>query len=172
MACWAHARRYFVDVAKIVKKKDLAHQVIELIAKLYHIERQLKEDEANPDTILSRRQVEAAPILARIKALLNENQIKFPPQSPLGSALYYSLTHWSALNRYLEDGRLEIDNNRSERSIKPFVIGRKNWLFHGNDVGAHAGSILFSLIETCKYHRVDVFSWFKFGLLRSTRLKP
>ena len=71
---------------------------------------------------------------------------------------------WAALNRYLEDGRLEIDNNRSERSIKPFVIGRKNWLFHGNNVSAHAGSILLSLIETCKYHRVDVFSWFKFVL--------
>ena len=68
------------------------------------------------------------------------------------------------LNLYLADGRLEIDNNRSERSIKPFVIGRKNWLFHGNDVGANAGSILYSLIETCKQHKVEVFSWLKYVL--------
>ena len=60
------------------------------------------------------------------------------------------------------EGIAEIDNNKSERSIKPFVIGRKNWLFHGNDVGARAGSILFSLIETCKQHKIDVFSWIKY----------
>ena len=74
------------------------------------------------------------------------------------------LTHWQALNHYLLDGRLEIDNNRSERSIKPFVIGRKNWLFHGNDKGAKAGAILYSLIETCKAHQVDVFAWLKHAL--------
>lgn len=74
------------------------------------------------------------------------------------------LTHFSALCKYLDDGRLEIDNNRSERSIKPFVIGRKNWMFHGNDIGARAGASLFSLIETCKQHNVDVFSWLKYAL--------
>jgi hypothetical protein len=69
---------------------------------------------------------------------------------------FYFLTHWEALNIFLFDGRLELGNNLSERTIKPFVIGRKNWLFHGNDLGARAGSILFSLIET--------FSWFKYVL--------
>ena len=87
-----------------------------------------------------------------------------PPKSPLGKAVFYALTHWQALNVYLADGRCEIDNNRSERAIKPFVIGRKNWLFHGNDVGAHAGSILYSLIETCKQHEIEVFSWLKYVL--------
>ena len=62
------------------------------------------------------------------------------------------------------DGRLEIDNNRSERSIKPFVIGRKNWLFHGNDKGARAGATLYSLIETCKAHQIDIFAWLKHAL--------
>ncbi len=83
---------------------------------------------------------------------------------PLGKAVHYLLTHWEALNRYLENGRLEIDNNLTERSIKPFVIGRKNWLIHGNDLGAQAGSILFSLIETCKQHSINVFSWLKYVL--------
>ena len=78
--------------------------------------------------------------------------------------MHYMLTHWKALNYYLDDGRLEIDNNRSERSINPFVIGRKNWMFHGNARGARAGATLFSLVETCKAHHIDVFSWFKHAL--------
>ena len=164
VACWAHARRYFVDVAKASKKEGLAHQVVKLVGKLYHLERELKDKEATSEIILIRREQEAKPVLAQIKALLNDAQFKVPPKSPLGTAVYYALNHWDALNIYLQDGRLEIDNNKSERSIKPFVIGRKNWLFHGNDVGAQAGSILFSLIETCKQHKVDVFSWMKYVL--------
>jgi transposase len=164
VACWAHARRYFVDVAKTSKKEGLAHQIVKLIGKLYHLERELKDKEAETDIIFMHREQSAKPVLAQIKTLLDDAQFKVPPKSPLGTAVFYSLNHWDALNNYLQDGRLEIDNNKSERSIKPFVIGRKNWLFHGNDVGAHAGSILFSLIETCKQHKVEVFSWMKYVL--------
>ena len=164
VACWAHARRYFVDVAKVSKKEGLAHKIVKLVGKLYHLERELKDKEAAPETIFIRREQDAKPILTQIKALLDDAQFKVPPKSPLGTAVFYSLNHWDALNIYLQDGRLEIDNNKSERSIKPFVIGRKNWLFHGNDVGAQAVSILFSLIETCKQHKVDVFSWMKYVL--------
>lgn len=164
VACWAHARRYFVEVAKVSKKEGLAHQFVTLIGKLYHLEKKLKEQNANPAAIFRARLQKAKPVLTQIKALLHDAQLKIPSKSPLGAAIFYSLAHWESLNAYLYDGRLEIDNNLSERSIKPFVIGRKNWLFHGNDVGAHAGSILFSLIETCKYHQVDVFSWLKYAL--------
>lgn len=169
VACWAHARRYFVDVAKASKKEGLAHQVVKLIGKLYHLERELKDRNATPEDIFMRREQDAKPVLAQIRALLDDAQFKVPPKSPLGTAVFYSLNHWDALNLYLQDGRLEIDNNKSERSIKPFVIGRKNWLFHGNDVGAQAGSILFSLIETCKHHKVDVFSWLKYVLANIRR---
>ncbi len=164
VACWAHARRYFVDVAKASKKEGLAHQVVKSIGKLYHLERELKDKKAIPEDIFMRREQDAKPVLAQIRALLDDAQFKVPPKSPLGTAVFYSLNHWDALNAYLQDGRLEIDNNTSERSIKPFVIGRKNWLFHGNDGGAHAGSTLFSLIETCKHHKIDVFSWLKYVL--------
>ena len=164
VACWAHARRYFVDVAKVSKKEGLAHQIVKMVGKLYHLERELKDKETAPEVIFIRRELVARPVLAQIKALLDDAEFKVPPKSPLGTAVFYSLNHWDALNIYLQDGRLEIDNNRSERSIKPFVIGPKNWMFHGNDVGAHAGSILFSLIETCKQHKVDVFSWMKYVL--------
>jgi len=164
VACWAHARRYFMDIVKSHKKEGLAHQIVKLIGKLYLIERELKDKNATPALIFMKRIKEARPILTKIKALLVDAELKVPPKSPLGAAIFYSLNHWEALNIYLYDGRLEIDNNRSERSIKPFVIGRKNWLFHGNDVGATAGSILFSLIETCKQNKVEVFSYLKYVL--------
>ncbi len=162
-AC-AHARRYFVDVAKAHKKQGLAHQVVALIGKLYQIERELKNKSAAPVLIFMTRLQQSRPILIQIKALLDDAQLKVPPKSPLGTALFYSLTHWQALNLFLYDGRLELDNNLSERVIKPFVIGRKNWLFHGNELGAKAGSILFSLIETCKQNKIETFSWFKYVL--------
>jgi hypothetical protein len=165
VACMAHARRYFMDIVRQTKKqKGLAYQVVELIGKLYHLEKLLKENHATPDEIKLKREERARPILLQIKKLLDDNISKVPPQSPLGKAIAYMLTHWQALNHYLLDGRLEIDNNRSERSIKPFVIGRKNWLFHGNDKGARAGATLYSLIETCKAHQVDVFAWLKHAL--------
>ena len=164
VACWAHARRYFVDVVKAHKKQGVAHQVVALIGKLYHIERELKDQQAKPELIFMTRAQKSRPIILQIKALLDDAQFKVPPKSPLGAAFFYSLTHWDALNIFLLDGRLELDNNLSERTIKPFVIGRKNWLFHGNDVGAKAGSILFSLIETCKQNKIETFSWFKYVL--------
>ncbi len=125
VACWAHARRYFVDVAKAHKKQGLAHQVVALIGKLYQIERELKNKSAAPVLIFMTRLQQSRPILIQIKALLDDAQLKVPPKSPLGTALFYSLTHWQALNLFLYDGRLELDNNLSERVIKPFVIGRK-----------------------------------------------
>jgi hypothetical protein len=164
VACFAHARRYFVDVVKANKKKGLAHQVVELMDKLYKIERELKEHNASPALVFMTRIQKAKPLLDEINTLLDNAQLKVSSKSPLGVALFYTLNHWQALNAYLYDGRLEIDNNRAERSIKPFVIGRKNWLFHGNDIGARAGSILFSLIETCKQNQVEVFSWLKYVL--------
>ena len=164
IACWAHARRYFVDVAKTAKKEGLTHRIVAIIGKLYQIERELKEKNATPTQVFMTRIRLARPILCQLKALFDESLPKVPPQSPIAQALTYALTHWASLNHYLYDGRLEIDNNRAERAIKPFVIGRKNWLFHGNDIGANAGSILFSLIETCKQHQIDVFSWFKYVL--------
>jgi transposase len=153
-----------VDVAKAHKKQGLAHQVVALIAKLYHIERELKDKHATPALIFMTRVQKSKSIVLQIKALLDEAQLKVPPKSPLGTALFYSLTHWESLNIFLFDGRLELDNNLSERTIKPFVIGRKNWLFNGNELGAKAASILFSLIETCKQNKIETFSWFKYVL--------
>lgn len=165
VACMAHVRRYFVEITRQTKKrKGLAFQIVELISKLYRLENVLKEEKSSSERIKQERQAKAVSILTQIKSLLDANALKILPQSPIGKAVHYMMTHWQALNHYLKDGRLEIDNNRSERSIKPFVIGRKNWMFHGNEIGARAGATLFSLIETCKAHNVDVFAWLKHAL--------
>jgi transposase len=166
-ACMAHARRYFVDIVKASKNKPgIAKLAIEWFAKLYAIEKKLKEDKASPTQIKQARQMQAKPILAEFKQWLLTQQKTVLPKSPLGKAIFYSINHWYSLNQYINDGRLEIDNNRSERAIKPFVIGRKNWLFNTSTKGADASSILFSIVQTCKEHNIDVFAYFKYALER------
>ena len=86
------------------------------------------------------------------------------PKSPLGQAVSYTLNQWQKLLTYLEDGRLENNNNRSERAIKPFVIGRKGWMFADSVAGAEAAAIIFSLVETCKHHNIEAYDWFRYVL--------
>jgi transposase len=165
VACIAHARRYFVDIVKATKNKPgIAKSAVEWFAKLYAIEKQLKEDKATSEQIKQARMTKTNPILIKFKSWLQTQQKTVLPKSPLGKAIFYSVKHWESLTQYINDGRLEIDNNRSERAIKPFVIGRKNWLFNTSTKGAHASSILFSLVQTCKEHNVDVFAYFKYAL--------
>ena len=170
VACIAHARRYFVEVVKATKNKPgIAKSAVEWFAKLYAIEKQLKEDKATGDQIKQVRITKALPMLTQFKEWLLTQQKNTLPKSPLGKALFYSIKHWDSLTQYIHDGRLEIDNNRSERAIKPFVIGRKNWLFNTSTKGADASSILFSLVQTCKEHEIDVFAYFKYALLNIGR---
>lgn len=167
VACMAHARRYFIDIVKATKNKPgIAKSAVEWFAKLYAIEKKLKIDHASIEQIKQARMTEAKPILNEFKQWLLAQHKTALPKSPLGKALFYSIKHWDSLTQYINDGRLEIDNNRSERAIKPFVIGRKNWLFNTSTKGADASSILFSLVQTCKEHDVDVFAYFKYALDR------
>lgn len=165
VACMAHARRYFIDIVKATKNKPgIAKSAVEWFAKLYAIEKKLKEDHASTEQIKQARMTETKPILNEFKQWLLAQQKTVLPKSPLGKALFYSIKHWDSLTQYINDGRLEIDNNRSERAIKPFVIGRKNWLFNTSTKGADASSVLFSLVQTCKEHDMDVFAYFKYAL--------
>ena len=167
IACFAHARRYFHDILKVTKqKKGLAFEALEQIARLYTIEKELREANASYDMVYQVRQNQSKPVLEAFKIWLDEHIQKVPPKSPIAKAMAYSLTHWGELTRFIDDGRFEIDNNRSERSIKPFVIGRKNWLFQGNEQGAHAASTLYSLLETCKQHNIDVYAYFRHVLTK------
>lgn len=162
--CWAHLRRRFVDAAKQSKKSTLAHWAIKQIAELYKLEKQFKQQGYSAEQIYERRQKKSKPILHKIKKWLDEKTSSVPPKHPLGEAMQYGLKFWDNLVRYIDDGRFEIDNNRTERAIKPFVIGRKNWLFHESMQGAEAGAILYSLIETCKAHHLNAYLYLRYLL--------
>ena len=165
VACWAHARRKFYDITKKVKTPGVAHRMVWLIKKLYKIEKEARERELAPPEIAKLRQKKAKPILAEIKKFLDEQKDKVPPKSPLGKAIAYSRNQWDDLNVYITDGRLRIDNNDSERAIKPFVIGRKNWLFNSTTRGAKASATLFGLIETCKANNINPYEYLRYVLV-------
>ena len=163
VACWAHTRRYWhkaIDHAAL-----RAHHVLAVISRLYEIERAAKEADAT--TRQSLRTEHAAGLLADLKLWLDEQH--FLPKSLIGKAATYTLNQWTALNRYLENGHLTIDNNISERTVKPIAIGRKNWLFIGSVQAGERAAILMSLIASCKANHVEPWSWLKDVLTRLPR---
>ena len=111
--------------------------------------------ELTPEERYEKRLEQEKPVLDALLSWANEMQVKTAPKSALGRAIHYLLEQWPYLTRYLEDGRLELSNNRAERSIKPFVMGRKNWLFANTPGGAQASSVIYSLIETAKENGLD-----------------
>lgn len=126
VGCWAHARRYFAQAEKAQPKGKTgkASWALNHIQKLYRIETRIKDKAAEEKKVV--RQKESLPLLKQYKAWLEKSLPNTLPKSALGKAIYYSLNQWEKLIRYVEDGHLSIDNNRAERAIKPFVIGRKN----------------------------------------------
>ena len=158
--CHAHARRKFEAIAKTSKKAVLAHHVMQVYRKLYAVEKKAKQEELNPDEIRQLRQAHAKPILESFKAWL-ENKIGLvPQQSPIFKGIRYILKNWEGFIRYLEDGRISIDNNHTEREIKPFVIARKNFMFAQSQAGARAMALHFSLIRTAKLHGLDPYRYY------------
>jgi transposase len=159
VGCFAHARRKFIEVqrAQVKGKTGKADWAISHIRKLYRIESEIK-DKA-PAEKQAQRLAKAKPLLDQFKAWLDKSALQVPPKSAVGKAVAYSLGQWSKLERYVENGNLQIDNNRSERAIKPFVIGRKNWLFANTANGAQASAMLYSLIETAKANGLTPFDY-------------
>ncbi|MFT7487288.1 MAG: transposase [Candidatus Paceibacteria bacterium] len=154
VACWAHTRRYFERAEKSDPK--LSAKALDLIRGLYRIEKKAKEDELNPEAVAALRQEYAVPILKNIWAWLAEVEAQVLPKGPMGKAVHYAQAHWDALNVYVTDGRLEIDNNASERAMRPIAVGRKNWLFFQTIGGGKTAAILMSLIQTAKAAGVNV----------------
>lgn len=150
VGCWAHARRKFIEAFKALPAGTAAgtetEKGLQFCNRLYEAETSLKE--VSPDKRKAGRLAHGKPILDEMYAWLKHQKPRLLPQSAFGKAITYCLNQWESLNRFLEDGRLSLDNNRAERSIKPFVIGRKNWLFSNTPNGARSTSVLYSVMET------------------------
>jgi transposase len=161
VGCLAHARRKFFDAVKAQHKvgadgvKGLAPQALVMIRKLYAIEKAAREAKLTPEKRHALRREQARPIWNELRAWLDCNLGAAPPQSLTGKAINYLASEWPRLIRCLDDGRIEVDNNLCENAIRPFVMGRKAWLFADTPRGADASAKLYSLIETAKACGLD-----------------
>ncbi len=163
LGCWAHARRKFIEAQKANsgknKKTGKADVAINLIAKLYAIEKQVRSlDDVSRYRV---RQDESVPQLNKIRQWLDKSLQGALPKGLLGKALSYMNKNWRKLTVYTDDGRLCIDNNPAENAIRPFVIGRKNWLFSASLQGAKSSANLYSLIETAKANNLEPYSYLR-----------
>ena len=162
VGCWAHARRKFDETLKMLPEKDRAGSdslcAKQYCDKLFAIEKQLKD--CTPEERYEKRQKLAKPVLAAFLSYLHS--IKPAPKTGFGKAAHYVLDQWKYLERYLLDGRLEISNNRAERSVKPFVIDRKNFLFANTARGAKASAVIFSIIETAKENGLNPYAYLSY----------
>jgi transposase len=165
LGCWAHARtharRKFIDAQRQQPKGKTgkADIALGLIQKLYRIEKLSKDNSV--DERFDVRQAEAKPSIDKLKQWLDKSIASSPPKSTLGKALQYLNNQWPRLMAYLDSGCKPIDNNRAENAIRPFVIGRKNWLFSSSQSGAHASANLYSLIETAKANNLNPYEYLK-----------
>jgi len=151
VACWAHARRKFFDAKETDGARAAA--MLEMVQELYKLEHEARGLSDDARRLL--RQQKAVSILAKIKAWLDEQQNLVLPRSPMAQAIGYTLNQWAALCRYCEHGWLDIDNNAAERAMKRVAIGRKNWLFAGNDAFGQHHAVLWSLIASAEAHGID-----------------
>ncbi|MCF6195125.1 MAG: IS66 family transposase [Emcibacter sp.] len=150
--CWAHARRKLYDVAKN-STAPIAEEGLKHIAGLYRIEADIKGQAA--ETRLAQRQARSVPLMDAFESWLRKNRARVSRKSPLGEALSYIDKFWKGLTLYLRDGRVEMDNNAVERTIRPIALNRKNALFAGHDKGAENWGIIASLIETAKLNKIE-----------------
>ena len=160
--CWAHARRKFFDARKNYPRE--AHQVLEWIGQLYDIEDRARELSA--DSRCELRCAEANPVLDRLEAYLAQLATTVLPKSALAKAVTYARNQWKALRRYTTDGRLTIDNNVSERTLRHQAIGRKNWLFLGSKNAGPRAAVLYTILAGAKRHRIEPWAYVRELLMR------
>jgi transposase len=155
VACWAHARRKFVEARDSDTRLSL--DALALIRRLYDVERRARD--LTPGRRRSLRRRESAPVLRALGGWLRATRPRVLPKSPLGAAITYALNQWDALNVYATDGDLAIDNNAAERALRGVAVGRKNWLFWGSLTGGRTAAVLTSLVATCQRHRIDPWAY-------------
>ena len=164
--CWAHARRKFDEAAKASKKTGSAEEALGQIRKIYRIERELRGQELEPEVFMLKRKDLVLPILEGFKEWLDTKALQVPPSTLLGKAVNYALNQWEKLLRYLDSPHLTPDTNLVENKIRPFVIGRRNWLFSGSPRGAHASATLYSMIESAKATGLEPYRYLRYVFTR------
>jgi transposase len=161
VACWAHGRRRFREA---LETDPRAAPILALVQELYQVERDAEA--FSPEERRALRQERSRSILVRIDELRTKLEAEVLPKSPLGEALRYMNNQWRALNRYIEDGRLNIDNNRAESQLRVIAVGRHNWMFAGSLDGARWAATLYSLVQSCRLVEIDPFLYFRDVLKR------
>jgi transposase len=162
-ACWAHVRRKFYDLY-VANASPLAKEALDCIGALYAIEREIRGQP--PDDRARARRARAGPLLQSLHAWLHATYAAASKKSALASAIQYALARWAALTRYVDDGRIEIDNNAAERALRAVALGRKNYLFNGSDAGGDRAAAIYTLLGTAKLNAVDPEAYLRFVLER------
>ena len=166
LGCWAHARRKFMDASKAGSAKSKKNGSVDValgyIRKLYALEKGAKTRKLDADRLVALRQSEAKPLLDKFRKWLEKKSLHVVPKSLLGKAVSYTLDQWPRLVSYLEIGCATPDNNLAENAIRPFVVGRKNWLFAGTPEGAAASAAIYSLIESAKVNGLDTYKYLRY----------
>jgi transposase len=160
--CWAHARRKFVEAQKVQPKGKTgkADWAINQIRKLYAVEKQAKA--LDPEARQALREEKSRPLITQLRTWLDTSLDQVIPKSTLGKALHYLDGQWNRLTRFLDDGLIPLDNNPAENAIRPYVVGRKNWLFSHTPSGAQASAAIYSLIETAKVNGLSPYEYLQF----------
>jgi transposase len=167
--CWAHLRRKFFDIAD-KGPAPIAEEALRRIAELYAIDKTIRG--SPPDERVAVRRERSLPLIAALKAWLQARLSEVSGKSLIAEAIRYALSHWDGLTRFLDDGRIELDTNIVERSMRPVALNRKNALFAGHDEGAANWALIASLIETCKLNDVDPEAWLADVLTKLVNLWP
>jgi len=155
-ACWAHARRKFFDLARI-NKAPIAIEAVNRMDALFAIEREING--STPQERLRVRHERSRPLVIDLESWLRAQRSRVSKRSEIGKAIDYSLKRWTALTRFLDDGRLCISNNAAERALRGIAVGRHNWTFAGSDEGGRRAAAIYTLIESCKLNNVDPQAW-------------
>lgn len=166
LGCWAHCRRYLNDALQALPKdkrgpEQLPAQFLQLIAQLYKVEADARNAGFDTATLKTQRSERSVPVLDDLERLLLSHLHGVLPGSLLGKALHYMASQWVKLKRFVEDGAYPIDNNPCENAIRPFVVGRRNWLFADTVAGANASANLYSLLQTCAANGIDGYRYLK-----------
>ena len=161
VACWAHARRKFYEARE--QDPGIAHWLLRQIGHLYRIERKLRLSKSGPQLRAARRAHQARPIYQRLHRVLTRLKMKrrYLPRSRMGLAIDYTLNLWPLLGVYLDDGRIEIDQNLVENAIRPTALGKKNWLFIGEAEAGERSAILYTIVECCRRRGLDPYAYLR-----------